>query len=65
MPHVGVHYVGQRACRALRRPDRPCWVGGQGEGVRIDQARHFVMIDQPEKFDSALYAAIEADAKGS
>ncbi|HEV7705014.1 MAG TPA: alpha/beta hydrolase [Gemmatimonadaceae bacterium] len=33
--------------------------------VMIDHARHFVMIDQPEKFDRALYAAIEADAKGS
>ena len=33
--------------------------------VMIDHARHFVMIDQPEAFDRALYAAIEADAKGS
>ena len=31
--------------------------------VMIDHSRHFVMIDQPEAFDRALYAAIEADAK--
>jgi len=33
--------------------------------VMIDHSRHFVMIDQPDPFDRALYAAIDADAKGS
>ena len=32
----------------------------RGTVVMIDHARHFVMVDQPQAFDRALYAAIDA-----
>jgi pimeloyl-ACP methyl ester carboxylesterase len=33
----------------------------RGSLVMIDHSRHFVMIDQPQAFDRALYAAIDGD----
>lgn len=33
-----------------------------GSLTMIDSSRHFVMIDQPEAFDRALYVAIDAEA---
>lgn len=35
-----------------------------GSLTMIDHSRHFVMIDQPQAFDHALYAAIEAEERG-
>ncbi|HEV8196333.1 MAG TPA: alpha/beta hydrolase [Gemmatimonadales bacterium] len=34
-----------------------------GEVILIDHSRHFVMLDQPEAFDRALFARIERDAR--
>jgi pimeloyl-ACP methyl ester carboxylesterase len=35
-----------------------------GSLTMIEHSRHFVMIDQPQAFDHALYAAIEAEESG-
>ena len=36
-----------------------------GSLTMIEHSRHFVMIDQPQAFDHALYSAIEAEESGS
>lgn len=60
-PYQGfASYEGKRASYLAFLAHAP-----RGSLSMIDHSRHFVMIDQPSAFDHALYAAIDADDRGS
>lgn len=55
------------ASATAKRSAYAAWLAHARHGsvIMIDHSRHFVMYDQPEAFDRALFATIERDARGN